>query len=353
MSNKELVSVVIPAYNAENFIEDAVKSCFRQIYRPVEVIMIDDGSTDSTAEKANGLPSLIRDSKLDFRVISIDENRGAANALDVGFSSANGDYICWLSADDMFIDKEKIGKQVDCMNKTGALWSYFRDYYKGTALSNAFLIRGEYLPSSKLRIFDPLFFHDSDLRLTMLLFKNPINGSSIMIERNCLKTYGHFDPMTRNVDADGDLWMRYSALKLKLVALNGAPVFYREHPAQTSMKRNLMMQGCELTRMRMLLTLEKTGNLVKLIKRSAVFFPLILRAKLHLDMPFVSEFIFNYVLDHKSEFNRVFVKYIRRSLNEVKNHANYRALDKNEFLKDLTLFMESYTFKKFEEIFLK
>jgi len=350
MSERETVSVVIPAYNAEKFIEDAIRSCFNQTYRPIEIIAVNDGSTDSTVDVVNHLANLIPDGALELRIIDIGENRGSANALNVGFSSAKGAYVCWLSADDMFIDKEKTQKQVVRMNKTNADWSYFRDVYIGPSLSIASLKRSSYLP--RLRIFDPLFIHNSDLRLMMLLFKNPINGSSIMIRRNCIETYGQFDPLTRNIDGDGDLWMRYSALKLKLTALKDAAVFYREHPTQTSKRKDLMMYGCELTRMRILLTLQKRRDLVKLIKKFTPYFPLVLGAKQHFGRPFVSEFLFNYILDQRREFNSVFLKYIRRSLNNVKMHRNYLTLDKNKFLKDLELFMKSHTFKKFEEIFM-
>jgi len=350
MSGKELVSVVIPAYNAEKFIEDSVKSCFGQTYRPIEVIVVNDGSTDSTVNVVNDLSSLIPDNKLELRTIDIGQNKGAANALNVGFTNTSGDYICWLSADDMFLDKKKIEKQVYWMKKTRAMLSYFRDFYAGITPTKAALIRSSYMPYS--RILDSLFVQNSDLRLMALLFRNPINGSSIMIKKNCMETYGQFDPLAKNVDADGDLWMRYSALKLKFTALNGAAVFYREHPMQTSKKKSLMIYGCELTRMRILLTLEKKGDLVKLMKKFTPFFLILLQTKQHQDRPLVSEFLSNYILDHRRELNRVLFRYIQRSLNSVKKHTHYLAIDRNKFFKDLELFMKSHTFKRFEEIFL-
>jgi len=351
MSQKEIVSVVIPAYNAANFIEDAVKSCFNQVYRPIEVIVVNDGSTDSTVDVVNALSSLVSENQLELRIIDIGLNKGAANALNVGFSNAKGAFICWLSADDVFINREKIEKQVTHMSRTTADWSYFRDFYSGLTLSDANLKRTSYLP--RLRIIDPLFIRNNNLRLMMLLFRNPINGSSIMIRRESAETYGSFDPITRNVDGDGDLWMRYSALRLKLSTLKGAPVFYRGHPSQTSKKKELMMYGSELTRMRMLLTLEKKGNLMKLIKIFIPYFPIILRSKLHFERPFVSEFLFDYILDNKGEFNRVFLKYIKGQLNGLRRHKNYLLLDRKRFLNDLELFMESHTFKEFEKVFLK
>ena len=198
-----MVTVVIPAYNAEEFIEDAVKSCFNQTYRPMETIVVNDGSTDTTANEVKVLADTLYRNDFKLRLIDIGKNVGAANALNVGFSSAEGAYICWLSADDIFIDREKIEKQIGYMKRTGADWAYFRDFYSGSNISTARLVKSSYLP--RLRIFDPLFIRDSDLRLAMLFFRNPINGSSVVIKKDCVESYGQFDPSTRNVDGDGDL----------------------------------------------------------------------------------------------------------------------------------------------------
>jgi hypothetical protein len=186
----------------------------------------------------------------------------------------------------------------------------------------------------------------------MLLFRNPINGSSVMVRRDCIKAYSQFDPI-RNADNDGDLWMRYSALNLRHVAIKGAPLFYRRHSKQVSTNKKLAIYDCELTRTRMLLALEKKGNLTRLVGKSLPYLFFILMSKAYLQRPFVSEFIFNYTLDHKTEFNRIFLMYVRKSLRNLRRHPNYLALDKDKFSKDLALFAKSHTFKEFEKVFLK
>jgi glycosyltransferase involved in cell wall biosynthesis len=347
MENEGFVSVVIPAFNAEKFIQNAVRSCLCQTYRPLEIVVVNDGSTDSTVEKARALFSFMKSKEVLLKLPEIDQNRGAANALKVGFSISRGSYVCWLSADDMFIDRRKIEKQVAQMKEKGAMWSYYRDVYQGKDLSTARLQRSSYL--SHLSFLNPLFINDSYLRMMLLLFRNPINGSSIMIRRDCFETYGQFDPLARNVDLDGDLWMRYSCLRLKLVAIKGAPVFYREHSNQTSKRRELMLYGSELTRMRMLTLLAKKGILLYMLKKFSPYLPIILLTKQPLARPLVSEFLFNYILCHKKEFNRILVKCIRQSLVDVRNHPNYFMLDRNRFLQDLELFAGSPEFKRFEE----
>jgi hypothetical protein len=186
-----------------------------------------------------------------------------------------------------------------------------------------------------------------------LLFKNPINGSSTMIRRKCIEEYGQFDPVTRNVDHDGDLWMRYSALNLKLAALHGAPVFYRKHAAQTSKSKHLMLRGSELTRMRILLTLEKKGSLKKLVAEFAPFLPVVLGAKYHFERPFVTEFLLNYISTHKRELAPLGIMPLGHYLRVIRNHKNYRMIESEEFRRDLKTFSESNEYKAFENTFLK
>jgi len=346
MNENLMATVVIPAYNAAEFIEDAVKSCFSQTYRPMEVIVVNDGSTDSTANEVKAFANAFSCSNFELKLVDLGKNMGAANALNVGFSDAKGAYVCWLSADDIFTNKEKIEKQIARMKMIGADWGYFRDFYIGTEVSTARLDKSSYLP--RLRFLDPFFIRDSELRLGMLLFKNPINGSSIAIKKDCIASHGQFDPTLRNVDADGDLWMRYSALKLKLCALKGAPVFLREHGKQTSKSKERMMYGSELTRIRILHVLEKRGRLAKVIRKLAPFLPIILGARKHYERPIVSEFLFSHIIENKSSFNYLLFKSAKSALSDVKKHRNFLSIDKNKFAQDLEILAKSDAFAKFE-----
>jgi glycosyltransferase involved in cell wall biosynthesis len=351
LENKATVTVVTPAYNAEKFIAGAIKSCLGQTFRPLEVIVVNDGSTDSTPEIVEKITRTMPSGKLELKLIDVHPNQGAANALRVGFSNAQGKFICWLSADDMFIDREKVAKQVHYMKKTNAAWSYFSYSYAGASLSQRRLVKPSYLPL--LSFLDPLFVRDADLRLMILLFKSPINGSSIMIKKDAVEKYGSFDPATRNVDGDGDLWMRYSALGLKLTALKGASVFYREHAMQTTRKELAMLYGCDLTRIRMLAYLEKKGKLVKLVKKFAPFLPILVETNYHLARPFVSQRLFSYVLNHSKEFGRILPKCLAKPLRQVEKQIERLKLNKEEFKKQADAFNQSLTFQNFEQLDLK
>ncbi len=89
-----LVSVIIPVYNGERFLAAAIESAVAQDYRPVEVIVIDDGSDDGTAEVARSFPQ----ARYLFQT-----NRGLSAARNAGIEAARGEIIAFLDADDVML----------------------------------------------------------------------------------------------------------------------------------------------------------------------------------------------------------------------------------------------------------
>jgi glycosyltransferase involved in cell wall biosynthesis len=88
-----LVSVIIPAYNAENFLEETINSVKHQSYSNWELIVINDGSTDKTSEKANN--------EADTRISLVEQrNAGVSAARNAGLQRAKGEYLVFLDADD-------------------------------------------------------------------------------------------------------------------------------------------------------------------------------------------------------------------------------------------------------------
>jgi glycosyltransferase involved in cell wall biosynthesis len=104
-----LVSVVIPCFNAERWITEAIDSCLRQTYSNVEVIVVDDGSTD-------GGPRIVESYGDRVRLIR-QSNAGGCVARNVGFAESNGVYIQFLDADD-YIYPEKLARQISRMRDT-------------------------------------------------------------------------------------------------------------------------------------------------------------------------------------------------------------------------------------------
>jgi len=107
----KLVSVIIPCHNAERWIGEAVTSCLQQAYQPMEVIVVDDGSTD-------GSPDILRSFGPKIRW-EAGGHRGGCYARNRGFSLAEGNYIQFLDADDYLLP-EKIERQAAFLENNGA-----------------------------------------------------------------------------------------------------------------------------------------------------------------------------------------------------------------------------------------
>ena len=106
-----LVSIIIPCYNAESYVADAIGSALAQTYQRVEVIAVDDGSTDGTAEVLRSLGSAIR--------WETRPNRGGCAARNRGLQLARGDLIQFLDADDL-LHPNKLELQVAELERCGA-----------------------------------------------------------------------------------------------------------------------------------------------------------------------------------------------------------------------------------------
>lgn len=106
-----LVSVLIPAFNSEKYIDETIKSVLNQTWKNIEVIVVDDGSTDGTFERASTYKS-------ERLKVFKQENSGACRARNFAFEMSSGDIIQYLDADDI-LDPLKIEKQVRILEKYG------------------------------------------------------------------------------------------------------------------------------------------------------------------------------------------------------------------------------------------
>src|SRR5438552_12941311 len=122
---KPLVSILIPAYNAERWIAETMRSALRQTWPNKEILVVDDGSTDQTLRIARQFPS---------KAISVvsQKNQGAAAARNKAFDLCQGDYVQWLDADDL-LSPDKIAKQMEAAEQSQSKrtlfscgWGYFR-----------------------------------------------------------------------------------------------------------------------------------------------------------------------------------------------------------------------------------
>ncbi|HPJ72556.1 MAG TPA: glycosyltransferase [bacterium] len=167
-----LVSAVIPCYNAARFLPRAIESVLTQTYRPVEVLLIDDGSTDGTAACADAYQETVRYYR--------QENRGAAAARNLGISLARGEFIAFLDADDVWYPS-KIEAQLRRFREDPRLGMVYSGCH---SIDENGTVTGYYL---KRRLF-----RKRDLAENVFI-KDFIPNSTIVVRADCLKQVGVID----------------------------------------------------------------------------------------------------------------------------------------------------------------
>jgi glycosyltransferase involved in cell wall biosynthesis len=137
---KGLVSVIIPVYNREHLVEDAILSVYSQSYRPIECVVVDDGSTDGSVKKIEALRQKLRSD--DFTIICVvQSNGGAPKARNTGIQYATGEFIQFLDSDDLLYP-DKIESHVKFLKHNMGYDGVYGDWHHGTA-ENFQLIKAE------------------------------------------------------------------------------------------------------------------------------------------------------------------------------------------------------------------
>lgn len=204
----DLVSVIVPAYNQGPYLAEAVQSALGQTYPELEVIVVDDGSTDDTPNVAHAFS--------DPRVRYLrQENRGLSAARNTGIEASRGPYLTFLDSDDVFLP-EKLTLLV------GELTSHPR----------AGLAAGMALPINECgeRIGRP-FDRGLPEEGAHLLLGNPLHVGSILLRRSWQERVGVFDESLPSYE-DWDLWIRLARAGCPMRWIAAPVSLYRFHPAQ-------------------------------------------------------------------------------------------------------------------------
>lgn len=194
----------MPAYNAAATIRDSIESALRQSFTRFELVVVDNGSNDSTRDIVRG----IRDGRL--RLFS-EPRRGAAVSRNSGLARASGAYICFLDADDLWAScKLEQQLQALCVNPQAAVAYSWTDLVDDAARP---LLRGSHIAVSG-HVYGKL-----------LIYNFIESGSNVMIRRAALDEVGGFDEGLVGGE-DWDLWLRL-AERHQFVAVPQTHVYYR------------------------------------------------------------------------------------------------------------------------------
>ena len=221
------VSIVIPVYNAERYLDECVKSALNQTHSDTEIIAVDDGSTDTSAEILDGYADRIR--------VFRKENGGTASALNLGARRMSGDWFKWLSADDAL-------KPHAVASLIGAARSL------GWPDDHIFYARHDYIDerggrAGRLVAIEPNYNRKSDFERNAILLRRFYgNGITSMFHRAVFDRCGPFDEAVGYAE-DYEFWLRCCLLhgcRLRLVPRNIAR--YRIHGQSTTSKRAAILE---------------------------------------------------------------------------------------------------------------
>ncbi|MBA3009998.1 MAG: glycosyltransferase [Desulfobacula sp.] len=206
----ELVSAIIPAYNAQDYIKATIDSALNQTYPRLEIIVVDDGSTDDTPAILAGYGEKIR--------VVCQPNSGRSAANNTGIAHAKGEWIAFLDSDDTWMP-QKISRQIElCKNKA---ISHTDSYFLGDHIEND-LCRSSLSP----------LYHGSVLK--ELLVSNFIVKSTVLVRRDVICKHGCFDERYDCV-IDWPLWLKICA-EQELGYVPEPLTHYRVHLGSVSMK---------------------------------------------------------------------------------------------------------------------
>jgi glycosyltransferase involved in cell wall biosynthesis len=218
-----LVSVIIPTYNTATYISAAVDSVLTQTYSPLEVIVVDDGSTDNTADVLGRYADKIR--------YLYQPNSGPAAARNRGFSEAHGEFIAFLDADDWWTS-DKLEQQIPILLANPNIGLVHADvvYIDGNT--------GRWFERDRPR---PNFIGKC---YTRLLYGNAISTSTVVLRRECLENLGPFDNHIPAGVEDYELWMRI-ARRYEFGYIPRSLATYRQHSTNIS-HNSFVMTTAEL-----------------------------------------------------------------------------------------------------------
>ena len=244
-----LVSVVIPTYNAGLLLSDCIKSLLEQTHKSLELVVVDDGSTDGSIDL---IRSLANESRL--KIVQVDHSGGPARPRNVGVRKATGDIIMFFDSDDL-AKPNKVEETIRAFQSAGAdtdfivtdfeiisedgsailCPSYWARFPKLTKLGGGTELAG--LPTLK-----------GPEAYGLLLKGNLIGTSSAAVRRSALLEVGDFDESLSNGD-DYDMWLRL-ARKFGLVLLPKVLHSYRRVGGGISSKTALKLAPTRITVLR-------------------------------------------------------------------------------------------------------
>jgi glycosyltransferase involved in cell wall biosynthesis len=201
------VTVVVPAYNAAKYLSETIESVLAQTFKDFELLVIDDGSTDNTAEIAHQY------SQQDSRVkLFYQENQGVSVARNMGIQMAQGEFVAFLDSDDQWLS-DKLAVHIEHLTSQPELGISFAKVEFMTPDSNP---TGQFSNSSLTNLTSVQLYYENLI----------ITPSNVVIRRAVFKQVGNFDPNLKGTE-DAELFLRISCNGWKVEGIDRVLTRYR------------------------------------------------------------------------------------------------------------------------------
>lgn len=214
-----LVSIVIPVYNGEKYVKEAIDSALAQTYKNIEIIVVNDGSTDKTEEICKNYGNKIR--------YFSKKNGGVSSALNLAIEKMNGEYFSWLSHDDLYFPN-KISKQIAFINNSTQ---------KDIILYSNYILIDE---NSEI-----IGLHKSNHQMLKTkseysLLRGNVNGITMLIPKKAYLECGKFNEKLRCTQ-DYDLWLKMMN-KYRFIHMDSYLSLTRIHKNQDTQSNPLVVK---------------------------------------------------------------------------------------------------------------
>lgn len=212
------VSVIISTHNRENLIRGAIDSCLNQSFKDLEIIVVDDGSTDNTKEVLKGYGSSI--------CYIYQEQRGRAEARNRGIKLARGEYIAFLDDDDLWLP-QKLEKQVKFLDANPAI-GLAHTFVELVDAQNCLLKEATEKLLQLYKKAAKTGYTYATMSRSCVMFT-----STVIVRKECFDRIGDFDPRTETFE-DWDFYLRF-ALEYHIGTIPEPLVRFRIHQAHSTL----------------------------------------------------------------------------------------------------------------------
>ncbi|MCY6958700.1 glycosyltransferase [Clostridium brassicae] len=328
-NNKDKITVVTPMYNASRFLEELFRCISKQtIATNIEWILVDDGSRDNSLQKSIELGSKYKELIGSIKIYKMKRNFGATSALYFGFENSSTDYVAWISADDLYVDEDKLEEDISLLSSNNY----------DVVFSNKMMV-GENFKNAELLIMNKdtcnfIISKETIKKLAYLTYFNPINGSSLVFSKKAYEKCGGFDKKLINVDGDWDLLSRAFLCNLRFI-YDDKRVFNTSHIEQISKNKKIMLVGSSITRLRVLHILKDRSKLDEFLSNLIKSKPI--NDNVLMIRPIFSYFLLQFcekkVADEYSSFtNKIETIFGKNNLEEILNTSK-KLMDSQAFRK--------------------